>query len=205
MASQRDRRDDGRPENARPRDRTGRPLPYDTEETALLEEFEHDTVEEALATGAWLWDQQRFFEAHESLETVWHAAPDGDRDFWQGVIQVAVAGVHAQRGNPTGAGALLERALQRLEPCPSPHRGVDVDALCAHARRVIAQVDAGEPPALPGPFPAVDGGAWFALTEDADGPPEAPTPVPDEPAWRAGERRRPRTPPTRDQASKLST
>jgi uncharacterized protein len=53
-----------------------------------------------------LWDEQRFFEAHECLEHVWHAAPD-DRDLWQGVIQVAVAGVHLQRGNPTAAPASL--------------------------------------------------------------------------------------------------
>ena len=200
----RDRRADGRPENARPRDRTGRPLPYDTPETRLLEEFEHHTVEEALETGVWLWDQQRFFEAHESLEVVWHAAPEGDRDFWQGVIQVAVAGVHGQRGNPTGAAALLDRARERLEHYLPRHRGVDVEVLVDHASRAAAGAREGTTTSPPR-FPAHDGGPWYAAIEDADAPAPEPTPVPDEPAWRSGERRRPRRARDRSDASTLPT
>lgn len=200
-ADDRDRRADGRPENARPRDRTGRPLPYDTTETELLEEWEYDTVEEALSIGCRLWDEARYFEAHECLEDVWHAAPDADRDFWQGVIQVAVAGVHDQRGNPTGAAALLDRARAKLERYPQRHRGIDVAALCRHAREAAARARetgrAGPPPHLP----TVDGGPWFATVPDATGPAAAPTPVPDEETWEAA--RRPRRAPTRDEASPL--
>ncbi len=197
----RDRRADGRPENARPRDRTGRPLPYDTDEPELLEEWEYDTVEEALELGVWLWNQQRLFEAHECLEDVWHAAPEDDRDFWQGVIQVAVAGVHDQRGNPTGAAALLDRARARLEPYPAVHRGVDVATLIDHARTAASRAReegaAGPPPA----FPAQQDGPWFATGPDATGPADEPTPVPDGEAWEAA--RRPRSPRQRSGASPL--
>lgn len=190
--SDRDRRPDGRPEQARPRDRTGRPLPYDTDETELIEEWEYDTVEEALELGVWLWNQQRFFESHECLEDVWHAAPEPDRGFWQGVIQVAVAAVHHQRGNPTGAAALLDRAGRRLEHYPSAHRGVDVHALVLHARaaaqRGREQGRAGPPPS----FPTVGDGPWFAVDPQAEAPSPRPTPVPDEPTWEAA--RRPRQP-----------
>ena len=44
----RDRNDFGAPENARPRDRTGRPLPYGTDQTDLAEDWDVATVEEAL-------------------------------------------------------------------------------------------------------------------------------------------------------------
>ena len=199
--SDRDRRPDGRPEQARPRDRTGRPLPYDTDETELLEEWEYDTVEEALEIGVRLWDEQRLFESHECLEDVWHAAPDEDRDFWQGVIQVAVAGVHHQRGNPTGAAALLDRAREKLERYPSPHRGIDVAVLVEHARRVAEQARATGAAAPPPPFPAVGEGPWFAADPAADGPLDHPTPVPDEEAWEAA--RRPRRPRDRATASPL--
>jgi uncharacterized protein len=197
----RDRRADGRPENARPRDRTGRPLPYDTAETELLEEWEYDTVEEALRLGVRLWNEQRLFEAHECLEDVWHAAPDEDRDFWQGVIQVAVAGVHHQRGNPGGAAALLDRARERLEAYPDVHRGVDVATLIGHARRAAARAretgEAGPPPG----FPARDDGPWFAADPGATGPADEPTAVPDEATWEAA--RRPRRPRERSTASPL--
>ncbi len=191
---ERDRRDDGRPEQARPRDRSGRPLPYGTTDVPLAEEHEPATVEEALELGARLWDQGRYFEAHECLEHVWHAAPAVDRDLWQGVIQVAVAEVHRQRGNPSGAVTLYRRAAERLRPYPAQHRGIDVTAAVAHcdmtADAVHAEGLAAEvaPPA----FPAGPDGAWFTPDPNLLQPPEHPTPVPDEPAWlAAGERRAP--------------
>ncbi|MEX0835666.1 MAG: hypothetical protein WD010_06215, partial [Nitriliruptor sp.] len=75
MVDDRDRRPDGRPENARPRDRTGRPLPYGTTDVPVTEEHEPVTVEEALLLGVGLWNDERLLEAHECLEHLWHAAP----------------------------------------------------------------------------------------------------------------------------------
>lgn len=193
----RDRRDDGRPEQARPRDRTGRPLPYDTTGVPLTEEHEPTTVEEALVLGASLWDEGRYFEAHECLEHVWHAAPAADRDFWQGVIQVAVAGVHLQRGNEAGATALLGRAASRLAPYPAGHRGIDVEAVRRFCHDAAGRIAAGEAARVtPPPFPAMSGGAWFSPDPAASVPPADPTPVPDVPAWRAP----PRSSPSRSSA-----
>ncbi|MCC5950291.1 MAG: DUF309 domain-containing protein [Nitriliruptoraceae bacterium] len=188
----RDRRDDGRPEQARPRDRTGRPLPHGTTGIPLTEEHEPATVEEALELGAALWDEQRFFEAHECLEAVWHAAPEEDRDLWQGVIQVAVAAVHVQRDNPHGAVTLLERAASRLDAYPDLHRGIEVGPLRREARARAARIaehglDGVTHPA----FPAAPGGAWFTPDPAALEPPTTPTPVPDGPAWLTALERRP--------------
>jgi uncharacterized protein len=196
--SDRDRREDGRPEQARPRDRTGRPLPYGTTGVPLAEDHDVDTVEEALELGVRLWDEGRLFEAHECLEAVWHAAPEQDRDLWQGVIQVAVAGVHCQRGNPAGAAALFERAGERLAGYPEQHRGIDVAALravCAAGAAALRDGAPVEDVRIP-PFPAHDG-PWFTPDPAALGPPTTPTPVPDEPVWLASER--PRQPRRRDE------
>ncbi len=177
----RDRRDDGRPEQSRPRDRTGRPLPRGTTGVPLIEQAEPATVEEALALGAGRWDEQRYFEAHELLEFAWKAGPPEDRDLWKGVIQVAVAGVHLQRRNRIGARRLLDRAAQRLTGVPDGHRGVAVAALLATAEQARRELDAGALPVADwGPFPVHPGatGVWFAPTADATGPSDAPTPVP---------------------------
>lgn len=125
----RDRDEHGRPENARPRDRTGRPLPRDTDVTALTEEVDPASVEDALARGVQRWRQRRFFEAHEFLEHVWHWSVGADQRFWQGVIQVAVAYVHHQRDNPYGVVATCGKALRRLEGQPDRHHGIDVAGL----------------------------------------------------------------------------
>jgi uncharacterized protein len=195
-SEERDRRHDGRPEQARPRDRTGRPLPYGTTGVPLIEEQEPTTVEEALAAGIRLWDEERFFEAHECLEHVWHASPEDDEDLWQGVIQIAVACVHLQRANPDGAVALLARAGDRLSRYPDRYRGIDVAAARSFCRGAASAITAGEErPAWPS-FPAAPGGAWFTPDPSALEPPSTTTPIPDEPTWVAAGR--PRQPRRRD-------
>jgi len=176
----RDRREDGRPEQSRPRDRTGRPLRYGASGVPLIEQVEPDTVEEALALGVIRWDERRYFEAHELLEHAWKHGPEEDRDLWKGVIQVAVAGVHLQRGNPIGARRLLDRALSRLERVPDVHRGIDIASLRRSAVSARDRLDSGELPAADwGPFPSCpDGetdGVWFASTAAANAPSSQPT------------------------------
>lgn len=150
----RDRRDDGRPEQARPRDRTGRPLPYGTAGVPTTEAVDPTDVDEALAIGVARWDQQRYFEAHEALEYLWKRATGDDRALWKGIIQIAVAGVHLQRGNPAGAHRLLVRGLARLEPLPDLHRGIDVARMRRTARPALDVLgDGGVPAADWGPFP----------------------------------------------------
>ena len=73
----------------------------------------------------------RFFEAHEALELAWRAAADDERDFFQGLVHVAVAWYQAGRGRTVGATRQLEKALRRLEAYEPSHRGIDVGDLRA--------------------------------------------------------------------------
>ena len=84
---------------------------------------------------------QRFFEAHEELEIAWRAAAPEERDFYQGLVHVAVAWYQAGRGNTVGATRQLEKAARRLGPFEPSHRGVDVAAVLVqveHARATVA-------------------------------------------------------------------
>src|SRR5437868_15096126 len=78
---------------------------------------------------------RRYFEAHEELEEAWRAAPAEERDFFQGLVHVAVAWYQAGRGRPVATASQLEKAARRLAPFAPAHRGVDV-------ADVLAQVDA---------------------------------------------------------------
>lgn len=158
----RERDEAGRPANARPRDRFGRPLPRGAvDEMAQREEPEAvvATTAEAFARAVALFDAARFFEAHEFLEWIWkhddHGEAAADRRFWKGVTQVAVACVHVQRDNPAGALTLLDRARAALDGYPDHHRGVDRAALVAVADALAATVRAeGAHPGLDFPrFP----------------------------------------------------
>src|SRR6266446_7699307 len=85
----------------------------------------------------------RFFEAHEELELSWRAAAPEERDFYQGLVHVAVAWYQAGRGNRVGAGRQLEKGLRRLERYEPEHRGVDVAAVRKQLEAAQALVAAG--------------------------------------------------------------
>ena len=69
------------------------------------------------------------FAAHEVLEDAWRAADPAERDFFQGLVHVAVAWYQAGRGNPVGCERQLEKAARRLASYAPAHRGLDVAAL----------------------------------------------------------------------------
>jgi predicted metal-dependent hydrolase len=84
-----------------------------------------------------------YFEAHEELEEDWRIAPPDERDFLQGLVHVAVAWLHAERGNRNGCERQLEKAARRLDPYRPEHRGVDVDAVLAEVASARARLEAG--------------------------------------------------------------
>jgi len=83
----------------------------------------------------------RYFEAHEELELAWRAAPSEERDFYQGLVHVAVAWYQAGRGRPVATARQLEKALRRLEAYEPTHRGVDVAALRRQISDLLITMD----------------------------------------------------------------
>ena len=85
----------------------------------------------------------RFFEAHEELELAWRAAAPEERDFYQGLVHVAVAWYQAGRGKPVATERQLAKALRRLEAFEPEHRGVDVAALRRQLAELLETLDLG--------------------------------------------------------------
>ncbi len=139
----RDRDSAGRARNARPRDALGRPLARDAIGTPSLTTAEALPPAPALQAAQRLLDAGRPFDAHDVLEATWKAAPDAERDLWQGLAQLAVGLTHARRGNGQGAVALLRRGAKRLAryPDPGPYR-IDVAGLCARSVELAARIEA---------------------------------------------------------------
>jgi len=85
----------------------------------------------------------RFFEAHEELEIAWRAAAAEERDFYQGLVHVAVAWYQAGRGKPVATERQLEKALRRLAAYEPSYRGVDVRALRIQLAELVQTLDLG--------------------------------------------------------------
>ncbi|MFE7223550.1 DUF309 domain-containing protein [Nocardioides sp. NPDC057577] len=138
MVSDRDRNEQGRAQQARPRDALGRPLPYGEVGVEPISE-EPLPPAETLAYARDLLDQGRPFAAHEALEVRWKSCPEEERELWQGLAQLCVGLTHHERGNAVGASRLIERAARRLEAYEKgagPTYGLDLGELveCSRGR-----------------------------------------------------------------------
>lgn len=137
----RDRDREGRPEQARPRDELGRPLPYGSAGVEPISE-EPLPPAETLAYARELLDEGRPFAAHEALEVRWKSCPAEERALWQALAQLCVALTHHARGNRVGAARLLERAAGHLadhEAAGGASYGLDLDAVVGCVRGRLAE------------------------------------------------------------------
>lgn len=142
MTPDRDRDDTGRPRNARPRDALGRPLPHGASGVASVPDELVLPPHEALLEAQRLLDEARPFHAHEVLEAAWKAAPDSERELWQGLAQLAVGLTHALRGNNIGAATLLRRGADRISGyVDEPPHGIDVTGLLDWATALAGRLD----------------------------------------------------------------
>lgn len=72
-------------------------------------------------------NRREYFEAHEVWEDLWIEVNDERKDFYQGLIQAAVALHHAGRGNAAGATTLYRRMESNLDPYRPACEGIDLD------------------------------------------------------------------------------
>ena len=98
--------------------------------------------------GVALFNGVRYWHAHEAWETLWRAAPDDERDFYQGLIQLAAGLLHLQRRNRRGARNKLAEGVAKLKPYQPAHHGIFVDELVGRAERILEDLDAGVLPYL---------------------------------------------------------
>jgi predicted metal-dependent hydrolase len=103
-----------------------------------------DWTEGALAEGLRLYDAGEFFTAHEAWESVWLKAPEPEKTFLQGLIQVTAAFHHFQRNNSLGTVLLLQAALRRLDRYPPGFGGISVTLVCDDVRECLRTLEAGE-------------------------------------------------------------
>ena len=96
--------------------------------------------------GVELFNAGEWYAAHDLFEELWHETADPERRSLQGILQVAVAQLHLQRGNRRGATILFGEALGRLKRPGTPDLGLDLASLCRAAQqRLEALQQDGDP------------------------------------------------------------
>ena len=90
-------------------------------------------------------NQQLFFECHETLEEIWLEERGEDRKFYQGIIQIAAGYYKLQQGVPVGAIKLWHTGIEKVVPFAPVYLGVNGDTLVTAVRANLAQLESGEP------------------------------------------------------------
>jgi hypothetical protein len=110
-------------------------------------------------------NRQLFYEAHEVLEHLWLKDKQGPNGaFYKGLIQLAGAFVHVQKGRPQPAASLLKLTLANLEKYPAIHEHLSVETTCNLARKWLVTLEQGRLDA-----PPLTGRHWPVLKLDRDG------------------------------------
>jgi predicted metal-dependent hydrolase len=108
----------------------------------------------AIEKGVTLFNDREFWHAHEAWEEIWLKATGQEKVFLQGLIQLAAAYHHVQRGTFRGGVRLFDAALRKLEPFAAGYLGIEraeaVTAAIEHRQKIANKknIDAGEFPKL---------------------------------------------------------
>ena len=72
--------------------------------------------------GVELFNDQKYWECHESLEDVWiEDKQDAARNVYWAVIQVAAACIHYRESNLIGARGMINKAKEKFRRCRDQH------------------------------------------------------------------------------------
>lgn len=72
-------------------------------------------LDDRFSRGLEQFNQQEFFDCHETWEALWKNLSGTEKELLQGLIQIAVAYYHALRENQAGAIKLMERGIPRVK------------------------------------------------------------------------------------------
>ena len=94
--------------------------------------------------GVRLFNERQFFECHDALEELWNETLGPEREFYQGLIQSAVALFHFENGNLGGARRMYLSASRYLHPYRPQYMGVDLERFLSEMQHCFQPLtDAG--------------------------------------------------------------
>ena|SRR5258708_26044292 len=94
---------------------------------AMAEQFRVGNLDPHYTGYFQLFNEQKFYEAHDVLEHIWLKDKHGaNGNFYKGLIQLAGAFVHLQKNRLRPSAALFKLAQTNLEKYPRMHESLDI-------------------------------------------------------------------------------
>jgi uncharacterized protein len=94
--------------------------------------------EEALKKAKQYFNDEKYWECHEVLESVWKKTHEGEKDLVQGVILVAAALVHFQKNENDICLSIMQRAMEKLSSSSGVYHDIDMDQFRKTTEEIIS-------------------------------------------------------------------
>lgn len=107
-----------------------------------------DEIPEAFWLGVEQFNQRQFYDCHDTLEAIWTEAETSDKNFYQGILQVAVALYHLRNLNWQGAVVLMGEGVNRLRAYQPEHYTIDVEQFLADTVALLRDIQQAGPEAV---------------------------------------------------------
>jgi len=92
----------------------------------------------AIKQGIALFNEERYWESHEALESAWLTSSGPEKEVLQGIILLAAAFVHLQKNEEAVALSVMQRAYSKLVAHTGPYFEIDVTALKAEVQQMLS-------------------------------------------------------------------
>lgn len=104
-----------------------------------------DSVPQAFWQGVNEFNQHEFYACHDTLEALWMEAPEPNKRFYQGVLQIAVGCYHLGNLNGRGAMILLGEGIKRLKDYLPIYEQIDVTQLLEESSELLSLIQQTDP------------------------------------------------------------
>tara|TARA_Y100000739_G_C20423683_1_gene380118 strand:+ start:124 stop:507 length:384 start_codon:yes stop_codon:yes gene_type:complete len=87
-----------------------------------------------------LFNNQKWYEAHDAFEDIWNTLDGDKRQIIQGILQVSVSQFHLSKGNLNGATILLGEGLGRIKNRTNINLGIDLESFCKCLEKLLTKL-----------------------------------------------------------------
>ena len=108
--------------------------------TEVVKKFFEDTFLDALN----LFNNQKWYEAHDAFEEIWNTLDGDERQIIQGILQVSVSQFHLSKGNLNGATILLGEGFGRIKTRTNINLGIDLESFCKCLEKLLIKLQHNE-------------------------------------------------------------
>ena len=106
-----------------------------------MNEEEKQNFEDSLIEAINLFNNNKWYEAHDAFEDIWNTLNGDERQIIQGILQVSVSQFHLSKGNLNGATILLGEGLGRIKTrTNNDNLGINLELFCCSLENLLRKL-----------------------------------------------------------------